>query len=57
MLYSLERSDDEIDAVLNKCTEAAGTGSRYGGLSYEEGVDAAIRWMIGHNEDPPLGDE
>jgi hypothetical protein len=52
------RTDDEVDAQLNLAMESANSGrSRWPGMSYEQGVDAAIRWLIGDVEDPPMEDE
>lgn len=46
----------EIDQVLNQCAEAADDGrSKFPGMSYEQGVEAAIRWMQGDGA-PPLDD-
>lgn len=45
-------SQSEIDDVLNQCAEASDSGSRWPGMSYEQGVEAAIRWMQGDYEHP-----
>jgi hypothetical protein len=43
----------EIDDALNKCSEAADEGfSNWPGMSYEQGVEAAIRWMQGEGSNP-----
>jgi hypothetical protein len=46
-------SRNEIDEVLNWCAEAdeAG-GSAYPGMSYEQGVAAGLRWLLGEAERP-----
>lgn len=47
----------EINEVLNQCMEAEETGeSRWRGMSYEQGVAAGIRWVLGETEDHPLED-
>ena len=44
---------NQIDGVLNQCSEAADSGeSKYPGMSYEQGVEAAIRWMQGDGSNP-----
>ena len=50
-------SSSEVDEVLNVAAEAEEKGkSAYPGMTYEQGVSAAIRWMRG--EEPlPLGEE
>jgi hypothetical protein len=46
-------SDEEIDDVLNGCMEAENSGSsKWPGMSYEQGVAAAIRWMRGEEQNP-----
>lgn len=44
---------DQIDDVLNECSKAADSGlSKYPGMSYEQGVEAAIRWLQGDGSNP-----
>ena len=39
--------------LLNQCAEAADAGeSKYFGMTYEQGVEAAIRWMQGDGPHP-----
>ena len=46
-------TQDEIDEVLNQCMEQADKGrSRFRGMTYEEGVEAGIRWMQGDGPNP-----
>lgn len=49
-----ERTDLEIDdlykAVSNRIDE--GGGSRYPGMTYEEGIEAVLGWLL-NNEDHP----
>lgn len=48
---------EEIDEQLNKAADATDEGrSNWPGMTYEEGVAAAIRWMIG-DDTPPMDDE
>lgn len=52
-LTEIEPDDDEIDDVLNKCAEHIEAGTtKFSGMTYEQGVDAAIRWMQGDGENP-----
>lgn len=51
----LVRTDEEIDEQLNRAqdqVEAGGT--KVPGMSYEEGVDAALRWATGQSNDAPM---
>ena len=46
-------TQDEIDEVLNQCAEAADSGeSKFWGMSYEQGVEAAIRWLTEGDQNP-----
>ncbi len=42
----------EIDDVLNQAVEAMDAGTKWPGMSYEDGVEAAIRWMLGDGPNP-----
>lgn len=51
------RTQSEIETVLEKCAEQIGAGtSTARSMTYEEGVDAAIRWMEGTSDDNPMED-
>lgn len=46
-------SDDDIADVVNACAEAENGGtSKYPGMSYEQGVKAAIQWLEGDGPNP-----
>lgn len=49
----LARSDEEINQVLDWAAEGEDQGSHYPGMSYEEGVRAALDWVLGINETRP----
>jgi len=53
----LKRTKSEIEEQLNKALDALDTGSKYPGMSYEEGVSAALDWVIGNIDDRPMDDE
>ena len=48
------RTQEETDEQLNLATEGVDNGSRWPGMSYEQGVEAAIRWMTGQTDDKPM---
>lgn len=49
----MKPSEEEINDVLNKCTESEEEGaSRWPGMTYEQGVKAATEWMQGYGENP-----
>jgi len=52
-MYQIKRSDEEIDAAVNWAFDAEESGSRYPGMSYENGVQAALDWVVGNTDDRP----
>lgn len=49
------RSEGEIEEELNGIDPdaAAGGPSKYPGMSYEQGIDIALRWVLGWSEEAP----
>lgn len=46
-------TENEINNVLNECLEREDLGgSKYPGMTYEQGVKAAIEWLQGYGENP-----
>lgn len=46
-------TDQEIDNVLNQCVESEEEGaSRWPGMTFEQGVKAALEWMQGYGPNP-----
>ena len=53
----MERTQEEIDAVLNQCSAAEESGDSIApGMSYEQGLKSAIEWMLGWTDTHPLED-
>ena len=55
----MRRSDKEVNEQLDRASGVQRTekgSSRWPGMTYEEGVDAAIRWMNGDTDDKPMED-
>lgn len=51
------RSEQEIWDLLNQCADAEETGvSSYPGMSYEQGIKAAIEWVTGDTNDHPINE-
>lgn len=50
------RSQQEIDDQINTACERPGL-SLWPGMTYEQGVDAALRWVTGESDDRPMEDE
>ena len=56
-MYQLKRNDKQIDATLNKANNGIENGTKWPGMSYEAGVEAGIRWVLGEQEENPMEDE
>lgn len=55
MAIKIERTVEQINAEIDRAAEAVGTGvSNVPGMSYEEGVDSALRWVLGDTDDAPM---
>lgn len=57
--YQVRRTDAEIDKVLNTCLEREESGrpSLWRGMTYEQGVEQGIRWLIGESDEDPVAEE
>lgn len=56
----MRKTEKEIYEVIDRCLDQMDKdSSKYFGMTYEEGVEAALRWVIGENDDEgfPFGDE
>lgn len=47
----------EIEEQIALAEESMDGGSKWPGMSYEEGVSAALRWAIGESDDKPMEGE
>lgn len=57
MAYQISRTDEEIDDLREKCIEQENEGgSKYHGLTYEQGIEAAVGWLVGDRDDNPMED-
>jgi len=55
MPYFVARKDEEINNLLNACCEQEEQGgSAVPGMSYEQGIKAAIEWLTDEHSDHPL---
>ena len=51
------RTSDEVNEVLNAVAVKINQGcSKFPGMTYEEGVRAAIDWLVGDIDDNPMED-
>ena len=57
MLYTIEQTDDAISNLLDDCADAEESGvSKFPGMTYEQGILEATRWLIGESVTYPLED-
>lgn len=54
MDYSIVRSAEEIDELLDKCSDGINDGTLYPGISYEQGIQEAIYWLTGFHDINPM---
>jgi len=55
MEYTIIRSSDEIDELMNQCANAEDEGgSKFFGMTYEQGIQAAIDWLTEEDQPEPL---
>lgn len=55
----IDRTRDEIDAQID-ATGDAGIGmgaSKWPGMTYEQGVSAALRWVTGDDDTAPMDED
>ncbi len=53
-MFSVERTQGEIDNLLDRCINADIEGSSYPAMTYEEGIKAGIEWITGQIDEYPL---
>lgn len=52
------RDRKEIEEQMHKAEDTVMEGgSKVPGMTYEEGVDNALRWALGDSDDKPIEDE
>lgn len=57
-MVDLVRTAAEVDAQLNRAMEAVDAGTTaWPGMTYEQGVDNALRWVTGQSDDVPMEDD
>lgn len=53
--YFIEQAEKDIDRVLNRCSRLEDEGSsEVPGMTYEQGVKAAIEWLTTKGASNPL---
>lgn len=55
MNYEIKRTNKQVDDVCNEACEAECQGrSQWPGMTYEQGVQAALMWVTGQSDDNPM---
>ena len=56
-MYDIEVSEKEIDDIINQIHEIKNSiGTKYRGMSYEDGLMAMLDWLTGNDDAHPLND-
>jgi hypothetical protein len=52
------RSQEEVNEQIDRASDNINKGiSKYPGMTYEEGIRAAIDWMSGESDELPMDDD
>jgi hypothetical protein len=52
------REQKDIDDQINRAMDSVETGSsNWPHMTYEDGVVAALRWVVNESDEPPMDDE
>lgn len=58
MTFEIAVDEDEVEEQINRAWESISEGTtRYRSMTFEQGVQAALSWVKGDSEDPPIEDE
>jgi hypothetical protein len=52
-MQNIARTEEEVNDVLNWAAEGEEEGTKYRGMSYEQGIRAGIEWLLGDTDDRP----
>ena len=54
---TVTRTEEEVNEVIDKTAAQDNEGgSRWPGMTYEQGVRNALDWILGNNDDNPMED-
>lgn len=56
-MHQIARSTKDINHCLKAANACIEQGSKVPGMSYEEGVADAIRWIVGDTDANPMDDD
>jgi len=56
-MKKIKPTDKEINDVLNKASDENSKGNtKWPGMTYEQGVENALMWVFGDNDNNPMED-
>ena len=50
--FKIIRNKKEVDELWQMAEDGMAEGSKYPGMSYEDGIDATLRWLEGDGDHP-----
>ena len=54
-MMQIKRTQQEVDKLLDACHDQENKGgSKFRGMSYEQGIATGIEWLLGDVEENPL---
>jgi hypothetical protein len=57
-VYEIKRTTKQIDDLISKCWDQENEGgSKYPGMTFEQGIKEAIDWITGNQDETPLEDD
>lgn len=57
LILHTEVTEDQINEQIDEASDGIDSGSRWPGMSYEQGVKAALDWVLGNEELAPMADD
>lgn len=48
----ITRSQEQLDDLMNEVAQAAEGGTKFPGMSYEDGITAVVEWLDGRGNNP-----
>jgi len=55
-MNKIVRSTSEIEAVYGEAMNAESEGSKFSGMTYEQGIIAMLDWLTGRTDSNPMED-
>lgn len=54
--FETTKTVGEVDILIDRVFKQQNTGSKFPGMSYEDGICAMYNWLTGDVEEDPMGD-